>query len=93
MILLRTVDPIDITFASDLNLNRCEKYKDRGSQISPGLKTTFRHFVGLPPPGTRNRVCHFNFGKSRNVKHEETNLRWLISALGEKTVEIVEPSA
>ena len=33
--------------------------------------------------GTRNRVCHFNFANSRNVKHEEANLRWLINALGE----------
>ena len=32
--------------------------------------------------GTRNRVCHFNFANLRNVKHEETNLRWLIKALG-----------
>jgi hypothetical protein len=43
--------------------------------------------------GTRNRVCHFNFANSRNVKHEEANLRWLIRALGEKSVAIVEPSA
>jgi hypothetical protein len=35
--------------------------------------------------GTRNRVCHFNFANSRNVKHEEANLRWLISALGSET--------
>jgi len=33
--------------------------------------------------GTRNRVCHFNFANVRNVKHEEANLRWLITALGE----------
>ena len=34
--------------------------------------------------GTRNRVCHFNFANLRNVKHEETNLRWLIKALGKE---------
>ena len=42
---------------------------------------------------TRNRVCHFIFDNIHNVEHEEANLRWLISALGEKTVAIVEPSA
>ena len=42
---------------------------------------------------TRNRVCHFIFDNIHNFEHEEANLRWLISALGEKTVEIVEPSA
>ena len=35
--------------------------------------------------GTRNRVCHFNFANARNVKHEEANLRWLITALGENS--------
>lgn len=35
--------------------------------------------------GTRNRVCHFNFANLRNVKHEETNLRWLIRALGSES--------
>jgi len=34
--------------------------------------------------GIRNRVCHFNFANHRNVKHEESNLKWLIKALGEE---------
>ena len=32
---------------------------------------------------TRNRVCHFTFDNVHNAQHEEENLRWLLSALGE----------
>jgi hypothetical protein len=32
---------------------------------------------------TRNRVCHFAFDNIHNAQHEEENLRWLLSALGE----------
>jgi hypothetical protein len=42
---------------------------------------------------TRNRVCHFTFDNFHNVEHEEANLRWLIRALGEKSVAIVETNA
>ncbi len=34
---------------------------------------------------TRNRVCHFTFDNIHNAEHEEANLRWLLSALGENS--------
>ena len=38
MILLRTVDPIDITFASDLNLNRWINNRDHGCGLQRNKK-------------------------------------------------------
>ena len=53
-----------------------------------------RNFTKLWLPCTRYAFIDLAFfANARNVKHEEANLRWLIRALGEKTVAIVEPSA